>query len=707
MAATFSASIAPWEQTLAQLAHQTKLDDLAAFAAVTLLSIAYGTKGILWSKPDPYRHKLFARPQQQPGAEARAQQTRDLAELLEQNSADVAILWASQSGTAERMASRLATELARHLGVRALLLDISDVDPATCAKVPESKLAIFMASTFGEGDPSDNLHEFWEWLHHASSTSLSGLRYLAFGLGNSNYKHYNLVIDSLADRLDAHGAKTLMPTGRADDAAGETEEHFLEWKEQVLALFQSRLGYQRREVSYEPSLQIVEDESLEPIDLHHGVPRDQSAGKATSTQSRVYALPVVQTRELFKDTNDRNCIHMELDLGEHAELKYKTGDHLGIWPINPTVEVERLLRVLGLQQRRAMPSHVKSTDNKPVKVPSPTTLDALFEHYLEICAPVSREAVALIAGFAPTEDAKAFLTKISRNKEAYAEYLGSGYVNLGRLLERACEGEAAWSALPLPLVVETLPAMQPRYYSISSSSVVQARRVAITAVVADTSLSASERVPGLATNYLLALRESSAQPALAHPYGLTYSLSVPHQPLQTSHVHAHVRKSTFKLPAVASTSIVMVGAGTGVAPFRAFVQERALLKTMGRDVGQTKLFFGCRNPEQDFIYADEFTKWQSQLGDSFSMTTALSRPHGDEKKRYVQDCIVEDAEAVCNLLIEENAYFYICGSAAMARGVSDAVAKILMSRQGWSETEMKEFMDRQKRQKRWMQDVWG
>ena len=267
----------------------------------------------------------------------------------------------------------------------------------------------------------------------------------------------------------------------------------------------------------------------------------------------------------------------------------------------------------------------------------------------------------------------------------------------------AVSGEAgAWSHLPLSFVVETLPAMQPRYYSISSSSVVQARKAAITAVVADTRTTTSgERIPGLATNYLLALKEDQ------HPRGLMYSLPIPHQPLQKGHLHAHIRKSTFKLPAVASTPILMVGAGTGVAPFRAFVQERARLKGMGRDVGTTKLFFGCRNPDQDYIYKDEFAEAGDKLGDAFSLTTAFSRPSNGEAKRYVQNAIEQEEESVVDLLVTRNAYFYICGSAAMAREVTNTVNKIVMARQRWSEDQLKEFADRQKRQKRWLQDVWG
>ena len=694
------------EQTLAQVAQSARFDDVAALAVVAASSLAYVTKGRLWAKPNPYKYKLYERPQELSNGLKRKAETRNIAEKLEQQGADVAILWASQSGTAERFAGRLAKDLKRNLSASVILVDISDIEPASVAQIPNNKLAIILASTFGEGDPSDNLHEFYDWLHATNGSDLSHLRYLAFGLGNSNYKHYNLVIDTVAEKLNALGATSLLPVGRADDAKGETEEHFLDWKELVLEIFQSRLGYSRQEVTYEPSLQIVEDGSLELIDLHNGIP--QTAVKATSAQSAVYALPIVESRELFSVAEDRNCIHMEVDLNANPELKYKTGDHLGVWPVNPTNEVERLLRLLDLTHKRAESVHIKSLDGAPVKVPSPTTLDALLQHYLEICAPVSRDHIASLATYAPSEDAKRFLMAMSADKDAYHDFLSTNYINLGRLLVYACATEGSWRALPLSLVLEILPAMQPRYYSISSSSVVQARRAAITAVVADTVFPADgERIPGLATNYLLALKGALSAPSAAHPRGLTYSMAGPYAPLQFGHLHAHVRKSTFKLPTMASTPVVMVGAGTGVAPFRAFVQERARVKNMGRDVGPTKLFFGCRNIEQDYLYRDEFSDLQRKLGDVFSLTTAFSRPSNGEEKRYVQDRVLEEAKCMCDLLVEKNAYFYICGSAAMAREVSDTVNSIVMVKQGWNETQMKEFADRQKRQKRWLQDVWG
>lgn len=680
---------------LPSLIQQASYDDFLALVAVFIASLAYVTKGLLWSRPDPYRYQLFERPQQQSDITSGPQRSRDLAERLKQENGEIAILWASQSGTTERLAGRLAKELCRSFGAKVLLADTSDIDPASCTRLSNDKTIIFMASTFGEGDPSDNMHEFWDWLNNTEA--VPDLRFLAFGLGNSKYKHYNHVIDVLAERLNLRGAQMLMDIGKADDAAGETEEHFLEWKERVFELFERTLGYERKEAAYEPSLEIVEDASTGASELNVGVP---SKGRSVAGQSKAYALPITQARELFKDSSDRNCLHMELDLGQHA-IKYKTGDYLAVWPVNPTAEVDRILRLLGPEVDRAVPVHIKSVDDTPTKIPSPSTLEAIFGHYLEVCAPVSREHVATLASYGPTQPARDFLSSISADRTSYAEYLRTHYINLGRLLEAAHAKPGSWSKLPLSLVIEMLPAMQSRPYSISSSSVVSPRQMAITAVLADRALPSpsTERIPGLTTTYLMGnkRRVDTSTP-----------INTPARTgLADGRIYASIGKSNFKLPTLASAPIIMVGAGTGIAPFRAFVQERARVKTMGRLVGSTRLFFGCRNQNQDFIYSDEFAGWGDTLGDSFSLTTAFSRPGDGSSGRYVQDAIHADAEQMVKLLIDENAYFYICGSAAMARDVSDAVAKIVMASQDWTEAQMKEFADRQKRSKRWLQDVWG
>jgi NADPH-ferrihemoprotein reductase len=569
---------------------------------------------------------------------------------------------------------------------------MSDFEPGTLAGLPSTKLAIFIVSTYGEGEPSDNLGELWNWLGSTKNEPLSQLKYAAFGLGNSNYKYYNAVVDYVTTSLESLGARQLLETGRVDDSQGQTEEHYLEWKAALFGMLKTTLAYEEHEPVYEPTVEVYEDDTTMSSEVYDGKPWIPSQSRPNRAISPTHSLPIKVASELFTVTEDRNCIHMELDLSEQFGLKYKTGDHLGIWPTNPTGEVSRLLRCLGWKDKRQATFKIKELEQcaKP-KVPERTTLDALLTNYVEICAPVTRELIGSLVQFAPTSEARDLLGKLSTDKAAYDDLLRTTYINLGRLLELAAPEAGAWENVPLSFIIEMLPTMRPRYYSISSSSVVQPRRVAVTAVVADKLLpSPNQRVPGLCTNYLRArkmyLCSNSAQ--------------------ESTRLLAHVRKSTFKLPTLSSHPIVMTAAGTGIAPFRAFLQERARLFKMGRPIGRMILFFGCRNANQDFLYRDELRDFQTIFGSKLTMVTAFSRPD-DGLKMYVQDRVAEHSQELTELLVDCDANFYICGSAAMARDVSRAVGVALSDGQKWNEGEVQSFMERQKKSRRWQQDVWG
>ncbi|CAK3940835.1 cytochrome P450 reductase 1 [Lecanosticta acicola] len=682
------------DKVFSQLPHHVYWDDFVAVAIVAAVAGTLWYLGLFGETADPHLYKMFERPQELMGVTGSSKGTRDIGEKLDQIGADIVIFWGSQSGTAERFATRLSKEIRQRFGKKSLAADASDYDSASIGKIPQSKLAIFIVSTFGEGDPSDNIQDLWHWLETAKGSPFNNLQYVALGLGNSNYKYFNAVVDVVAQRLDALGAHALLPIGKADDAQGQTEEHYLDFKTSLFDYFKVQLGFEERDPVYEPSLKIDEDPSLEPIDLHHGEPWAVRDRKAERIMSPVFSLPVKATRELFQDARERNCVHMEVDLTEQPGLKYKTGDHLGVWPANPKPEVERLLQSLGKLSAKNTPVSLRSLDAETkLKAPTPTTLEALFGSYLEVCAAVPRETIAALIQFGPSEAAKQRLIQLSSDKAAYEQLCDTQYLNLGRLLQHVAPGEGAWKDVPLSLVVEVLPAMQPRYYSISSSSVVHARQVAITAVVSDKRMQGQAIVPGLCTNHLLDTQRAflgSVSPAAAE-----------------TRLYAHVRKSTFKMPASMSQPIIMVAAGTGIAPFRGFLQERARLSKMGREIGRTILFFGCRNQSQDYLYADELKEWASRPELNFSLITAFSRPSNGEQKVYVQDRVKEYADEVCELVTEQEASFYICGSAAMARDVSKAVTDEVQQRHEWSDEQAKGFIDKQKRIKRWHQDVWG
>lgn len=692
---------------LSKYAAPTGVADYAALAVIAGVSAGYLSRGILWDQPDPYYHLNFERPQLKNGGQAANtnKKTRNIAQKLEEAGKNIVVFWGSQSGTAEGFAHRLAREISIRWGQESMTADLSDYDPVTITEIPDSKLAIFIVSTYGEGDPSDNTADFWSWITKAGDVSLSNLRYAAFGLGNSNYKFYNRVVDVVVEGLENLGARAVMPTGKANDAEGATEEDFMAWKDSLFALFREKLGFQEVEAKYTPSLLVQEDGSLEPIDLHHGEPNNAvDAPKTAAQSSPVRPLHISNTRELFT-SSDRHCLHMDLDLTSQPERTYKTGDHLAVWPSNPDAEVERLLGVLGLSPRCDIPIIIKPLDSGTKNtIPTPTSAHALLRYYLEICAPVNRDNVRDLSQFAPTPEAKAYLSKLGQDKDVYAEFINRTHVNLGRLLQLACP-DHVWSNLPLSYLIETLPHIRPRFYSISSSSVVSPRKPSITAIVSTTPLpdNPNELIHGVTSNYLLAISQHSrSQP---HPHGLTYHLNGPSDALHNGKVFAHIRRSKFKLPATSKTPLIMVAAGTGLAPFRAFLSERCQVQKIGKEIGEMILFFGCRSPNEDFIYREELEEMQSVLGDKLRIVTAFSRLEGTPR-RYVQDRVSELGEEVVRL-IDDGASFFVCGRASMAREVESAVGAVMKEAKGWTEDEVNQWSKAVKRRNKWQEDVWG
>ncbi|RFU28425.1 hypothetical protein B7463_g7907, partial [Scytalidium lignicola] len=674
------------------------LDDVIVLLLIAFCSAGYFSKGGVWNKPNPYNHLWYERPQGIVTTASRTS-TRNISTKMSDAHKSVVIFWGSQSGTAEGFAIRLAQECYSRFGLSAMAADLSDYDPSSIGYLSEKQFAVFILSTYGEGDPSDNTGGLWNWLHQSPEISLGNLRYMAFGLGNSSYRFYNRVVDVVVETFNKHGAIALLPVGRADDSKGETEEDFMAWKEKALECFREKLNLQDQEFKYEPKYTIEDMLPSTETAVQSGEPiwRPEYL-KVADTYSPVRALPIKISKDLLS-TPQRNCLHIELNLAQYPDLKYKTGDHLAIWPINPDTEVSRLLGVLGLEHRKERVIRIAPTDaSQKTKLPSLTTIEALFRYYLDICAPVSRETILALCHFAPSTSELEFLSQLGKSKAKYSQLQKTMHITLGRLLQLSTQNSPTtkWSALPISFVLETLPSMMPRYYSVSSSSIVSPRQPSITVMVSTTKLSinttkASDNLPGesifgLATNYLLALTRP-------HPHGLTYRLDGPNNILEGGKIHAMIRRSKFKLPASPSSPLIMIAAGTGLAPFRAFIQERARLKIIGKDIGQMKLFFGCRRDDEDFIYKDELMQIQEELGEeTLQIITAFSRDKAEEKV-YVQDRIRENEKMVCDMLMEMEATLYICGSAAMGRDVAAIVGNVVKERRQWNDKELKDWVE--------------
>lgn len=300
--------------------------DVLAILVFLLTTLGYVTRGRYWDRPDPHYHVYFKKPQVTDyGSQATAGATRNIVQRLEEGEYHCVTLWGSQSGTAERLAEQLGKDCATRFNINALVADLSDYDMESIASIQDTHFVIFLLSTYGEGDPSDNASGLWDWIKHVKTGSikLDQLRYIALGLGNSNYKYYNRVVDVVADALDGAGARALMPRQQADGAPGVTEEDFQSWKDDVFELFRS-MGYEQKSIVYQPSIEL----SLIHQFGRSPEPTISSVHQRSTTNSAIAPLVIKSARQLFAG-GGRDCMHIELDLSG-TDLGYRTGDHVGI-----------------------------------------------------------------------------------------------------------------------------------------------------------------------------------------------------------------------------------------------------------------------------------------------------------------------------------------------------------------------------------------
>lgn len=696
--------------------------DIAVLVVILLATGAYFTKGSLWAveeKEDRYKNG-FGNESSSLSADA-----RNVVAALEENGKDVIIFYGSQTGTAEDYATRISKEASQKYGLATMTADIEDYDFENLDKVPSDKVIVFVMATYGEGEPTDNAVQFWEFINDedvefSEDSSLKNLKYVVFGLGNSTYEHYNLIGRSLDKKLQSLGAHRIGPYGEGDDGAGSMEEDYLAWKEELFLTWQKEEDLEEHEAVYEPVLEIIDsEESGDSVFLGefnkaqlHGVV------KGPFSVSNPYAAPVTAAREMF-NSPDRNCIHMEFDISDSG-LKYNTGDHLALLAQNSDAEVTNFLKIFGLEDKRNSVIDVKTLDSTAkVHFPTPTTYDAVIRYHLEINGHVSRQLLSTIAPFAPSEDAKKAAMRLGSSKEEFASKIAQKYYNLAKALDAISEG-VAWKNVPFSFIVESVNHLVPRYYSISSSSKENPSTISITAVVE--SIQADKEsdyvLKGVATNYILDVKNGLDGKRKAG----TYQIEGPRNSLEGKKIPMFVRHSNFKLPSNPQKPIIMIGPGTGVAPFRAFVHERATLAAKGTPVGPALLFFGCRSSKEDFLYEEEWTQYSKDTPDDLikyledeehslltessflKLETAFSRE--TSQKVYVQHRLKEHAKLV-NKLLKSGAFFYVCGDAQrMARDVQSTLTDIISEQRSISRSKAEDVVKNMRTQNLYQEDVW-
>ncbi|KRY47244.1 NADPH--cytochrome P450 reductase [Trichinella britovi] len=597
---------------------------------------------------------------------------------------NMVVFYGSQTGTAEDLAFRLAKDAVRY-GMKAIALDPEEYDPEDLyllAEIPNS-LAVFCMATYGEGDPTDNAREFFEYLHR-SEADLSGVNYAVFGLGNKTYEHFNAMGKYTDKQLAKMGATRLCQLGIGDDD-GNLEEDFIVWREEfwlsVCRHFNiTNVGEDVSIREYE--LSIIEDCDTKGVFCGEvsrlGAYRNQ---KAPYHQKNPFLATVTVNRDLHCG-GDRTCRHIEFNL-TGSRLRYEAGDHLAVYPENDGELVEQFGKLFNVDLDTIFTlTNVDPDSSKRNPFPCPCSFRTALTYYVDISTPPKTNVVKELSQYCSDEREKNFLlsmvTMEEKSRRKYSEWVIHDHRTLLDILI-----ELPSCRPPLDLLLELLPRLQPRFYSISSSPKVDPSLVSITVIVLKYTTPIGRPGKGVATNYLASKIAVENKP---HPQ-----------------VPIYIRRSQFRLPHSPLTPVVMIGPGTGIAPFRGFIQERAMLKQTGREVGPMILYFGCRKRKEDYLYGQELEAWLKD-GTLSELHVAFSRDQ--PRKVYVQHLMLERKQSIWSLL-QNGAFFYVCGDARnMARDVHSALMQIIAGEGDMNADEAAAYFKQLESQKRYQADVW-
>jgi sulfite reductase (NADPH) flavoprotein alpha-component len=550
------------------------------------------------------------------------------------------ILFGSQTGTAEGLAKRIAKEVGKG-GFAPTIFDLAQYPHENLQR---EKLLLLVTSTYGDGDPPDNAKSFWNFLSSDTSPRLEDLKFSVLALGDSNYSKFCQCGKVFDERFEALGAQRIHPRMDCDV---DYEEPFQKWLSEVSAAL-SQCGDSR-------SFSLAE---FSAITTQEGTP-SKSAESARSkkviyNRLNPYNAQLATNSLLNGPGSAKETRHFEIELGASG-LSYECGDALGVFPTNSPALVDEIIAALGCDAEMSVPL--------PNGAPAPLRT-ALLSHY-----EVTRISQALLKMFA------------ERTGDAVLKHLASP--NANGELEKFLWGRDLIDLLVgfsnvKPSAIEFVSALkkiQPRLYSISSSPKLHPERVHLTVNVVRYESFGRNR-EGVCSSFLAERAQNNAAiPIFIYP------------------------NKNFRVPSDGTKPMIMIGPGTGIAPFRAFLQER---RASG-GCGKNWLFFGDQHEKTDFLYREEL---ESMLHERLltRLDTAFSRDQ--KEKLYVQHRMLENARELFAWL-DSGAHLYVCGDAArMAKDVDAALHRVIETVGGRTAEQAIEYVERLKSEKRYQRDVY-
>ena len=602
----------------------------------------------------------------------------------------ILILYGSQSGNSEELAEQAGKACSSHN----LNAEVKSMEDVQITDLQSQKRVLVCCSTWGDGEQPDNAEDLWEAANSGAISSLSGLSFSVLALGDTSYDLFCESGKEWDAWFEKMGASRIHPRVDCDV---DYEQPASEWIAAVIP----------KMAEIEDDISEVEDNSSEPVALEVNIETPKVATKKDKSQwsaKNPYSSHLTENYVLNGEGSGKETRHIVFDLGDSG-LEYKAGDALGVIPVCPPELVQELLDASNLNGDEIVETHQGET----------TITDALTNHY-EIHR-VSKKWILNLEERVTSE--KPLEIKISSRKrvstkdgeliEDWESSAGTGdspdsYQEIGVVLNPA---EILWRDLSensdsmedyqwsrdyvdalqdfghvgftAQQLIEGMDRLKPRLYSIASSPDFEPGKVHLTVGIVRYNHHDRDRT-GLATGYL------------ADRCSVYYRSKID--------VFMSPTRS-FVLPEDGSKDCIMVGPGTGIAPFRAFLQQRDL----NGDTGRNWLFFGDWTEEGEYYYKDEMESWKER-GVLDKHDLAWSR-QGSEKV-YVQHLMKKNGEEIWNW-IDGGGYFYVCGDKNyMAKDVHSTLIEICSEFGSMTLEEAKDFVETKlmKTEKRYLRDVY-
>ena len=549
--------------------------------------------------------------------------------------APATIIYGSQTGNARRAAEALHAKLDA-AGLPARLLR---ADAYSTRELANERLLYLVISTQGEGDPPDDAIGLSEFLLGRRAPKLPQLQFAVLGLGDTSYADFCGIARKLDARLVELGATRVQTLGEADL---DIDIVAAPWREQALA-------HARELLKPAPATHLATVTPLRP----HALP--------AWSQDKPFVAEVLANQRItgreFRNVGfrkygavDKDVRHLELSL-QGSGLAYEPGDALGIRHRNPDALVDAVLAATKLDGDALVARDGESL--------------ALAE-WLRDKRELSRIGRPLLASVAE----RGAHAELARLLEAQDKSGLAAVFDTHQLIDVLRRWPAGWDADAL---VAALRPQAQRLYSIASSRKRVGEEAHLTVDALRYQAHGFEHV-GAASGFLASLEEGGSLPVYIEP------------------------NERFRVPADAARDILMIGPGTGVAPFRGFVQERAETGAAGRNW----LLFGARHFNTGFLYQAE---WQDALakGELHRLDLAFSRDQAD--RIYVQQRLREAGRDVYDWL-QGGAHLYVCGAIAMGKDVHAALLDIVAAHNGGDTEAASDYLSSLQREGRYARDVY-